>query len=589
MIPTPQFLETYFKPQIEAKKHKYYKESCEYAEELLIHFDGLKPNKLLSERRPAESEEIHAFRQLIFKSKTKAFCDKITNSLMKIRKSQDWMIKYPSETNNRIVEEETFKEYMEKDFPRYESFTNWYFQIAFKVYTTDTNALCLWKPLNEVLNDNEYYKPYPVIFKSHQVIDYKYSEWYLLLSDEKNKFMEGTHEMEGWIYYYVDREGIYTIKQVSANGNFSIEEFDHNLGYCPIVDFGGIVQQETIWQCLRQSRVYGIVPSFDEAVREYSDMQAEVLQHIHSTMWAHAGQDCKQCKGTGLIPRKDQPSLKCKDCKGKGTVPFNPYEYYSIPRAKAGDAQITGVPIGYVTKQIEIAILQNTRIKDHIKDGLAAINMEFLIDPPQLAQSGISKEVDKDDMHTFFHSVAEDVVRFFDKCYSICNDYRYSGIVPNKEQREEMLPMIPVPEKYDILSETYLVSEIKMLKDAGIEPEIVNMALAEYVNKKFFANPDAAQFVNNILMLDPFSSRNEDTVIAQLTNDGITELDYTVHCNIRPFVTRAMNEEKGFFSQPFLERKKVVEGYAQEIIDANSAKGKLLQMQPTFQKQIVNE
>lgn len=578
MIPTSEFLGTYLKPSIEAKKHKYYKESCEYAEELLIHFDGLKPRKLLTERRPAESEEIHAFRQLIFKSKTKAFCDKITNSLMKIRKSQDWMIKYKNRDSFKIASDETLKEYMEKDFPRYESFTNWYFQIGFKVYETDTNSLCLWKPLNEQLSDNEYYKPYPVIFKSHQVIDYKYSEWYFLLSDEKNKFMEGSHEMEGWIYYYADKEGIYTIKQVSANGTYSIDEFIHGLSYCPIVDFGGIVQHETIWQCLRQSRVYGIVPSFDEAAREYSDMQAEVLQHIHSTMWAHAGQDCKMCKGTGMIPRKDAPSIKCKDCKGKGTVPFNPYEYYSIPRAKAGDTQISGVPIGYVTKQIEIAILQNTRIKEHIKDGLAAINMEFLIDPPQIAQSGISKEVDKDDMHTFFHAVAEDIVRFFDKSYSISNDYRYSGIVPKEEDRQTMLPVIPVPEKYDILSETYLVSEIKMLKDAGIEPEIINSSLLEYVNKKFYADPDTQNLVKNILELDPVSSKNEDVIIIQLTNNGIEQIDYNIHCKIRDYVVRAVFENPDFFSLPLTDRQKVIKGYAQEVIVANSAKQKVLDM-----------
>ena len=591
MIPTPEFLAEYFKPKRQVKTHRYYKESVDYAEEMLIHFDGLKPGKLLSERRPAESYEIHKFRQLIYKSKTKAFCDKITNSLMKIRKSQDWMIKYPVMEDQpfSIVEDETLHHYMEYDFPRYESFTNWYFQIGFKVYETDTNALCLWKPLNEERLDNEYYKPYPFIFRSEQVKDYKYGEWYLLLSEEKNYFKQGEVTHEGWIYYYVDRDGIYTIKQINLQGGYSIDEFLHGLDEIPIVDFGGIVQSETMANCLRQSRIYGIVPSFDEAVREYSDLQAEVLQHIHSTMWAHAGQDCKTCKGSGMIPKKDAPSIKCKECKGKGTVPFNPYEYYEIPRPKAGETAVAGVPIGYVNKQIEIAQLQNTRIKEHIKDGLSAINMEFLIDPPQLVQSGISKEVDKDDMHTFFHAVAEDVVRFFDKCYDIVCDYRYAGVVPDEEEREKMLPMIPVPEKYDILSETYLVQEIKMLKDAGIEPEIINSALKEYVNKKFFADPETHNLISNILDLDPCSSRSEDAIIIQLTNDGLEQRDYVIHCNIRPFVLRAVDENKDFFKMDLADRKAVIEKYADEIMSATSAKEKVLSMQPSFQMQKVVE
>lgn len=377
MIPSPEFLAEYLKPKRQAKTHKYYKETVEFADEMLVHFDGLKPGKLLSERRPAESYEIHKFRQLIYKSKTKAFCDKIINSLMKIRKSQDWMIKYPKESPTNIVEEETFQYYMEYDFPRYESFTNWYFSIAFKTYLTDANAVCLIRPLNEDRQDNEYYKPYPIMFKSKHVIDYKYNQWYLLLSDEKNIFKQGEVYHEGWIYYYVDDEAIYTIRQINLQGGYSIDEFFHGLEYVPVVDFSGIVSEETINNTLKQSRVYGIVPSFDEAVREYSDLQAEVLQHIHSTMWAHAGQDCKNCRGLGTIAKKDSPAIKCKECKGKGTVPFNPYEYYEIPRPKAGETAISGVPIGYVNKQIEIAQLQNTRIKEHIKDGLSALTWSF--------------------------------------------------------------------------------------------------------------------------------------------------------------------------------------------------------------------
>lgn len=590
MIPDNNFLAPYLKTGRTARKHKFYKESVDYANEMLIHFDGRKPGKLLTERRPAESYEIHKFREIIFESKTKAYCDKITNSLMKIRKSQDWMIKYSDDAPSRIVYEETLQYYMEYEFPRYESFTNWYFQVGFKIYQTDTNALCLWKPLNETVEDNEYYQPYPFVFRSEQVIDYKYNEWYLLLSEERNYFKEDGTEREGWIYYYVDRDGIYTIKQVSMAGNYSIDEFLHGLDDIPVIDFGGIVQRETPANTLRQSRIYGIVPSFNEAVREYSDLQAEVVQHIHSTMWAHAGQDCKACKGLGMIPKKDGiGSIKCKECKGKGTVPFNPYEYYEIPRPKAGEAAVAGVPLGYVQKQIDIAVLQNTRIKDHIKDGLSAVNMEFLVDPPQLAQSGISKEVDRDDMNTFFHSIAEDIIRFFDKSYDIVCDYRYAGIIPNTDERDKLLPVIPVPEKYDLLSETYLVQEIKMLKDAGIEPEIINSSLIEYVNKKFYADPDTQQLIKNILELDPFSSRSEDSIIIQLTNDGVTHEDYIIHCNIRPFVLRAVAENPDFFKLGLEERKSVMGRYAKQIIKDTSAKEKILQMQPQFQMQKVIE
>lgn len=579
MIPKETFLAEYLSPKgNEQKRHKYYHDSCQYANELLIHFDGLKPGKLLTERRPSESETIQKFREQIFKSKTKAYCDKIMNSLMKIRKSQDWMIKYPEKEVSRIAAEETLEQYMEKNFPRYESFTNWYFQIGFKVFLTDTNAVCLWKPLNEDKKDNEYYKPYPFVFKSEQVIDYKLGEWYLLLSEEKNVFTDGKHKMEGFIYYYADNEGIYTIKQINAKGGYSIDEFLHGLSYCPVVDFGGIVQKETVYQALRQSRVYGIVPSFDEAVREYSDLQAEVLQHIHSTMWAHEGQDCKPCKGTGWIPKKDAAPLKCKTCNNTGKVPFNPYEYYTIPRAKAGEPALSGVPLGYVQKQIDIAVLQDKRVGNHIKDGLSAINMEHLMEPPQLVESGEAKKVDKDDMHTFFHVTAEDVVRFFDRSYFINNDMRNSGIVPSAKERLELLPSIPVPEKYDILSETHLVQEIKMLVEAGASTTVITEAQKELANKKFFANEIAKSKSCNTLDLDPCASKSEESILMQLMNQGITQQDYTIHCNIDAFVTQALEENEKFFSLPLSERKAKMAELAKAKIKEGSAQAKVLQM-----------
>lgn len=580
MIPSQTFLADYLSPKDnKQKRHKYYPESIEQAEALLIHFDGKKPGKLLTERRPSETEKIREFREKIFKSKTKAYCDKIMNSLMKIRKSQDWMIKYPAKDVPRIASDETLAYYMEKSFPRYDSFTNWYFQIGFKVFLTDTNAMCLFMPLNMDKKDNEYYKPYPFVFKSENVIDYKYSEWYLFLSEEKNIYTDSHgNKNEGFIYYYVDREGIYTIKQVNAKGGYSVDDFVHGLDYCPVLDFGGVVQKETIYQALRQSRVYGIVPSFDEAVREYSDLQAEVLQHIHSTFWVHAGQDCKKCKATGMIPKKNAEPVECKACGGKGTIPVSPYEHYEIPKPKPGDPMFSGIPMGYIQKQIDIAELQDKRIRDHYKDGLCAINMEFLIDPPQINQSGVSKEVDKDDMHTFFHVVAEDVVRFFDKSYMIVDDMRFVGVVPNKNERMEMLPNIPVPEKYDILSETYLVQEIEMLKRAGVGACIVTNAQKELANKKFFADANVKSYCSNTLELDPFASKSEDEITMQLMNAGIDKTDYIIHCNIETFVSQAVEEDKDFYTKPLKERKAKMVQYAKVKVKESAPSARVLQM-----------
>lgn len=85
-------------------------------------------------------------------------------------------------------------------------------------------------------------------------------------------------------------------------------------------------------------------------------------------------------------------------------------------------------------------------VDQQIYDAMSAVNMEFLAQKP-LNQSGIAKEADRDESSNFVHSVAEDLVSVTDWVYYVINEYRYSGLISDRAQREAMLPAIPVPEK----------------------------------------------------------------------------------------------------------------------------------------------
>lgn len=572
----------------EKKRHVFYDKSCEYAKDMLIHFDGLKPGKLLSERRPGESKTILDYRLLIYECPTTQDCTKVQNSLMKIRKSQDWVIKYEDDVPSKIKEDESLEKYMEEKFPKFKSFTNWFFQLGFKTYLTDANAIILIQPINKTFYndeqaevakpDNVYYKPYPTQFKSPQIFDYKQNEWYLLESRDKSTYTDGKLvKTDGRIFFYVDKEVITTFTQVdSVEGKmtFKQEDFLHALGRCPIVHFDGEVVDETSDCMLKKSRLSPMLPSFREAVREYSDLQGGVVQHMQLTLWTEQGMECVKCVGTGYIAAKKGAPIKCSECGGHGFYPFNTYETMVKRRAKAGETQIQGDPAGYLKKDMAILELQDKRIFNHRRNGLGAVNMEWLVDVP-LNESGKSKEVDRSELNNFVHANAEDVVNIFDGSYQISAQYRYKDILTDT-QLEEILPTIPVPEKYEILSETYLVSEIELLKRFNADPAIINASIIEFVNKKFNAEPEIADYVKATVTLDPFSSLNEDYVIQRLQNSGISEQAYVIHCNIKDFVLRAIEEKQTanstFYSLPLKEQQGLMKKYADEFIKQNSAK-----------------
>jgi len=551
---SPAFLEPYLTSRY---RHSYYHDAVELAEELYIHADGEFPDDLISERRPAESEEIKNYRKKIFTPITKPVFTKVYNSLMKIRKSSDWMISFPTNIPAFIAQNEAPEKYMMKDFPRNGSITNWMFSVAFKPYLIDANAVVLTMPINYEIQENEYFKPYPRIFTSAQVIDYKINEFYLLQDAEELSYEEDD-------YYYTNGRRFFLIQpdvfQVFEEKNGKVTEvfqFPNVLGYIPVRHMNGMVSEQGNHCTLYESRISGIVPMLNEAVREYSDLQAEIVQHIHSTMWAIQPQQCGRCKGVGEIPRENSAPIACPGCGGKGLLPLNPFEHVVMPMPKAGENNAITPPIGYVQKQTEIARLQEERIRQHIYDALSAINMEFLAETP-IAQSGVAKQVDREELYSFVHSIAEDVVRIMDEVsYDVLAWRHYAQNI----DINELLPYIPVPERYDMLSGKVLVDELTAMVQAKVDPAIINAAQIELADKKFNESK-VKDLVILKLKLDPFAGVPEENISLQRTFGAVDQNDLVVHANINKFVTRALSEIEGFADLPYSEQEQIMQQYA---------------------------
>jgi len=292
------------------------------------------------------------------------------------------------------------------------------------------------------------------------------------------------------------------------------------------------------------------------------------VQHIHSTMWAMQPQQCGRCKGLGEIPKENSAPIKCPSCSGKGLMPLNPFEHLILAAPRAGEPAIPTPPIGYVQKQTDIAKLQEERIRQHIYDALSAINMEFLAETP-LAQSGVAKQVDREELYSFVHSIAEDIVRIMDEViYDICA-WRYSGVT---NDIRELLPYIPVPERYDMLSGKVLVDELTSMVQAKVDPAIINAAQIELAGKKF-NDSDVKDMVVLKLRLDPFAGVPEENISLQRTFNAVRQNDLVIHSNINQFVTRALDEYDDFASLSYNEQMKVMNQYAEDLNKPRTAVG----------------
>ena len=551
------------------KRHQFYQPSVKQFNDIKTHAMGEFPRELISERRPGESDTIKKYREKIYIPKTQAAVSKVFNSLQKIRKSTDYVIQFDESAVPPIISsEERPSEYLMSDFPKYTSVDNWFWSVCFNQYLMDANAIVLVVPLNPMKADNEYYEPYPMLFNSPQILDYSYGEYCVVLSNEKSQYKSGNRTYSGAVYYSADNESIVKYEQINAKGDFRATEFLHGLCCMPVVKLNGMILQDGISDMLYTSRIHSMVPSLNEAAREWSDLQAEVVQHIHSTMWAINGKECRSCAGTGIVPRAGQAPIQCDECNGKGFFPFNPYEHITIKPPQMGEAMPPTPPAGYLTKPIDIAKLQDQRVHDHIYHALSSLNMEFLAAVP-LSQSGVAKEIDRAELNNFVYSIAEDCVRILDDICEIIIDYRYGGLVPDYEEREKMQPMINVPEKYDILPEGYLVDEIKKLRDSRVNPMIVNAAEMEYAAKKFTTNKKIKDRLTDIYELDPLAGMSLDEIMVGMSNQAINKKTFVIHSNIREFIDVAHEMNPEFPMMPMMDKKAIIGDIADAWIAAN--------------------
>ena len=561
--------------------HIAYQETVALAKAVAIHADGIYPDDLIEERRPNESEAVRDYRRKIWKPITKPYVNKIFTSLNKIRRSTEWSVAFDASKNSpRIVEGETLEDYLMVNFPKFESITNWAFSLLLKRYLIDTNSYVVVLPMSEEYNENEYVQPYPYLFRSEQVITINDSE-VVVKSDEQSVYYEKGKAFFGERYYVITPEYIQRWDQKSIDRKFSLEyEYNHNIGFAPAFKLRGVVKDSVGDILINESRLAPMLPELDEAAREYSDLQAEIVQHVYNEKWEMADEDgeCKKCRGKKTVQSigLGSRSSGCDHCGGTGIEPRGPFTTLFIKAPMAGAEMTPTPPMGYLQKNTNIVEFQGKNVDKHIFKALAAVNMEFLAERP-LSESGIAKAYDADETNNFVHGVAEDIVATIDRVAFFCNEFRYCLVVPDYYTRREMLPVINVPEVFDLFSSTVKEQQLASARTSKLNPAIINALEVDYAHKMFSANPDVGTRVALIIKLDPLSGVSEEDKMVMKSNKGITEETYIVSCSIGAFIDQAYDEMGNeFFDKQTKEQKEIIHNYAKEQIEASGVGGAII-------------
>ena len=569
IIFTPEELAYYFDPSY---KSEIGVKSKEFETDFRIHADGIFPDKIISQARPNESTEVFNYRKTIWQPKTKPSFNKVFSSLQKIRRSSDWSVKF-NETSFKIPEGETLEDYLTAYYPKFESLEKYMFDVWLREYLIDPNAVCAVFP-GEAKPETEFKEPIAEIFNSCLVVFFKSEDYVVLKNPLGTTFRDdqGT-EHSGDSFYIITTTQYLKYDQINVKRDFKlVSEIPHEIGYLPAWKLGGVLIKSLDSELLYESKISGMLPEFDEAVREYSDLQAAVVMNIFPEPWEIATADCPECTNGRIVNQNSPKGYDiCGRCNGYGSI-VSPYSKTIVRPAEIG-MQMPIPPKGYVEKPVEIVELQDKRVEKHIYNALAAINMQFLSDVP-LVESGLAKGVDRDEASNFVHSVAEDLVNSMEQISYNVSILRF-GVQHSEAEIEEMQPEITVPENFDLFSIKLDEEELQNAKTNKLNPAIINEMEIEYANKKFAGKQEIQQKLSAVLTLDPLANVSEDDKAMRLTNNGITQEDYILSCNINSFVERAISENNNFLVLDTKRQKEILLTYVAEVTEKATMKGQL--------------
>lgn len=539
------------------KKHDGYADSVKQWKRLRIHADGEIPGELLEKQRPNEGPVEFAYRKQIFKSVSKGTMSRIFTCVGKIRKSRDFVIKFPSDKiPGSLPKEEHPIVFFNEEFPSDETFEDWIFNVLMRTILIDTGAVLFVypSPMTPESSD-EYPTPVPVIYNSDQVLEYREKDYCLVKSHETAtyKTVNGSTMDDGKVFYLATSMETVRLEQIDEKGTVKATGiYEHKKGKMAARKLPGVYKKRIGNYALTESRIDTVADRLDEASREWSDFQISKVLNAHPESVEFRNVECAVCSGSGMIvnpllstdPDAESPII-CGRCHGDRYTVSGPFKRLVQTPSKATENPAPWPPKVFIERDVECLKFMREEIALHIEAALASINMEHLAKAPSsMAESGIKKAQDVDELNVLVYSIACDLMATASWAADWMIEIRYEVRIPKESDRKQMYIIIPVPERLDLLNTENYLARIKQAKDAGVSPYIINEMQKELVAKQFSNEPEKEQLMQLISNLDPLPGLSHDEKALLKSNGAISTQDLIISAHIYPWTAKLLRDKK---------------------------------------------
>lgn len=575
-------------------RHPCYEEACSHAEEMAWHLYGTTPDTLLDRVRPREDPEVTKYRKDNYEPITKSAADKAINIVSKIFNPNLYSIRWEKTSDSQ----KKLKEFTLDYYPEYNSVVNYTKDVLLRKMLADPNGLAAVN-VDYVPDSTASELPPPrlVIYGSPAVWNYDIEHYLVHLRTEEEKIK---NDKRTWFYFdYYDAEYYIEFRCfVTPSDVLTVEDlkvYQHNFGEIPAWKLQGKSESLDNGDIVYKSFFDSAVPFWNKAIIHESDVDGAFINHMHP-MRVELSEDCNfvwknrfKCV-KGQIKQENGEVMACPKCDGSGFKPMGPYGVFKISRPKVTEAGADPISpqeaVTYVTVPVDATKLLEERADRMRRMGMWAINMD-VEDEVGENQSGKAKVIDRSAQYDTLYNIGSVVFDVhLNNIFYFFNGYM-NGVADRSfnKDTDENLPQINKPTQFDIASTSELVNNYKIAKESGLDTNFLQLKQMEIGTRDLTTNPDLKRFTNLLLDLDPLPGMSAADISMNVSRYFITQVDAIIHNNLKRFIERAIEENKGFFEMTKQQQKEILEKYGAEMEQKNKPKIDASQMEAYMKQQ----
>lgn len=586
----------------DGRRHDLYDLTRQHAKEMSVHIEGEKPLYLLERVRPREDEDVKTYRIENYEPTTKAGADKAIKIVCKGFNPSLWSINF----KDKSTEAEELERYTMENYPVYNSIIDWNKDVLLRKMLADPNGLVAVKPERIPGSDTEPVDPIMVVYGSCAV--WYYDKDCFLICTSHGTMEHGDHMYQNendkklsCTFDYYDRTQYvnFTATYDASDKSIEIDEheaYTHAGSKIPVWFLGGESKGLDNGRVMYRSYFSAALPHWNLAVVHESDLLGAYIGHLHPQKYEMAEEcaysemiDGVSCGCRQGVIRFKGPENKlmqkdCPQCQGSGLVTVkSPYQTYLFSKSKLEDTNGLGImPAGYITVPTEATAMLEERTEKMIQKGMWSINMD-IEEKIGENQSGVAKTIDRSAQNDTLYDIHSRVFGVH-----INNEYYFIDMYKNRVKlsstgkSSKNLPEVNAPVKFDLLTTSELTYNYKVSKDSGLDRNILRLNAINIIKSENGSTPDVKNYLIAMIDLDPLYGMDSEEIDLGVTKGVIRKVDWTIHNNIKPFVDRAMIEDKNFLAKPKDQQIELLETYGNELIKSEQPRVDAAMIIPDF-------